>query len=115
MKIAKVASIDGELNDNFHWVDRDSLLELFTFEFHPQKRKISVYVTVRGNWIIDAGFLLCYKTLGGMLNRLVESAVQIGQILQFSSDQLAKGDIEVPIAKKEYYQDIVNEILKGQL
>lgn len=118
MNIAKVASIDGELNDNFHWVDRDSLLELFTFEFHPQKPKISVYVTVRGNWIIDTGFLLCYKTLGGMLNKLnnlLQSGVQIGQILKFSSDQLAKGDSEITIEKKVYYEDIVNEILKGEL
>ncbi len=115
MKIAKVASIDGDLNDNLHWVDRDSLLELFIFEFHPQKSKISVYVTVRGNWIIDAGFLLCYKTLAGMLNRLIESGVQIGQILKFSSDQLAKGDSEITIEKKVYYEDILNEIFKGQL
>lgn len=115
MKIERIASIDGDLNDNFYWVDRDSLLELFTFESYPQKPKISVYVTDRGNWIVDAGFLLCYKTLDGMLNRLLESGVHISQIFQFSSDQLVKGDSEVSIAKKEYYQTIVNVILKSQL
>lgn len=114
MKIAMVALVDGQENDNLHWVDRDNLLHLFLFKL-SDNTEMSVYITERGNWVLERNFLFCYTSLNKILHELRKLGVQISQIFEFSERQLKKNDDQIDITQKECYQTIVNEILKGEL
>lgn len=115
MNIAMVTSVDGQENNNLHWVDRDNLLCVFLFKL-PDHTEISVYITERGNWVLERNFLSCYTTLDKILHELRKFGVQVSQIFEFSERQLEKfKDHQISTRQEECYQAIINEILKGEL